>query len=372
MAKMADIFGENSPANLCLGAAFPFSIILSALVGSLFLSHVRKTSFLHVWLFFGTIASLLPAVPIGTSFVGAIIVVVALGTALGLGMPSLLSYFADSIPVENRGMIGGLTFFMVMASAPIVLLTAPTLGIVTSAIFLAAWRLWSIPILLTSRQKNETLVCCERTTKLVEVFHNKTFVLYFLAWFMFSMVDGFESLIEFPLKDEFGFTMNMVEPVIAAFSALVAGAFGDWVGRKKVIIFGFVFVGIAHAILGIASQLWISWFLFFAANGLAIGLLWTMFTIVIWGEIANSSIEKYYAVGEAPYFLTQIVSLLFAPYVALIPGTSAFSLAAFFLFIAVIPLLYAPETLPEKKIQERQLKIYTEDAIKLKQKTEQK
>jgi len=67
-----------------------------------------------------------------------------------------------------------------------------------------------------------------------------------------------------------------------------------------------------------------------------------------------------------------MLSLLFAPYVALIPETSAFSLAAFFLFIAVIPLLYAPETLPEKKIQQRQIKIYTEEALKLKQKIEQK
>jgi MFS family permease len=369
VTKLADVFDKNSLANLCLGAAFPLSIILSALVGSLFLSHARKVSFLRAWLLLGTVASLLPAVPMGTSFIGSMMVIVALGVALGLGMPPLLSYFAESIPVENRGIMGGLTFFAVTASAPITLLTISSLDLTTSVILCAAWRFWSIPVLLTSRQKDEPVICCERTTKLDGILHNKTFALYFLAWFMFSMVDGLESHIMFSHEGEFGFTMNMVEPVVAAFSALVAGAFADWVGRKKVIIFGFISIGIAHAVLGITSQLWVgSWFLFFAADGFAIGLLWTMFTIVIWGEIASSGIEKHYAVGEAPYFLTQVVSLFFAPYVALISETSAFSLAAFFLFIAVIPLLYAPETLPEKKIQERQLKIYTEQALKLKQK----
>ncbi len=97
-----------------------------------------------------------------------------------------------------------------------------------------------------------------------------------------------------------------------------------------------------------------------------------MFTIVIWGELARFGTEKYYAVGEAPFFLTQLVYLLFAPYMTLISETSAFSLAAFFLFIAIIPLLYVHETLPEKKIQQRQLKIYTEEALKLKEKVEQR
>ena len=64
--------------------------------------------------------------------------------------------------------------------------------------------------------------------------------------------------------------------------------------------------------------------------------------------------------------------LSLAPYMKLTLGYGVFSLAAFFLFIAVTPLLYAPETLPQKKIQERQLKIYTKEALKLKQKAEQK
>jgi hypothetical protein len=46
--------------------------------------------------------------------------------------------------------------------------------------------------------------------------------------------------------------------------------------------------------------------------------------------------------------------------------------AAFFLFIAVFPLLYASETLPEKKIELRRLRSFAEEAQKARDKYERK
>jgi len=47
-----------------------------------------------------------------------------------------------------------------------------------------------------------------------------------------------------------------------------------------------------------------------------------------------------------------------------------FSFAAFFLFLAVIPLMYAPETLPEKLIRQKELRRYVEKAKKIREKYE--
>jgi hypothetical protein len=52
----------------------------------------------------------------------------------------------------------------------------------------------------------------------------------------------------------------------------------------------------------------------------------------------------------------------------LIQPTAAFSIAGFFLFLAVLPLMYAPETLPERKIRLRQLRSYVEAAKKVREK----
>jgi hypothetical protein len=50
---------------------------------------------------------------------------------------------------------------------------------------------------------------------------------------------------------------------------------------------------------------------------------------------------------------------------------AVFSFTAFFLFIAVLPLVYAPETLPEKIMHQRELKKYLEKAQKIAAKAEQ-
>jgi len=51
---------------------------------------------------------------------------------------------------------------------------------------------------------------------------------------------------------------------------------------------------------------------------------------------------------------------------------AAFPIACFLLFLSVFPLMYAPESLPEKKIRDRELKSYLEQAKKAKEKHDKK
>jgi len=363
VTEIAKVFDKN----LLLSLAFPASIIVSAFIGSISLEKVRKTSVFYIWLLFGTISSLFLEVSLVSLF-AALFAIVLIGVSLGLGIPSCLSFFADCVPIEKRGKVGGVSLFITTFSVPLVVIAMSMLDFTTSVIIFAAWRGWSLPILLLMPKKDFYQITDRKPLSLAAVFQNKTFILYFVAWFMFSFVDGFEGLVLDPHIGEFRFLMTITEPIIAGVSALVAGVLSDWVGRKRVLIFGFISLGVAYAIIGLVSQILISWIFYFIMDGIALGLLWVLFVIVIWGDLSTFGREKYYAIGQTPFFLTQIVSLFFAPYVALIPETSAFSLASFFLFIAVIPLLYARETLPARKIHQRQLKIYTEEAVKLKQK----
>lgn len=370
---MGEIFVEAGFGYLCLEAAYPSSIIVSALIGAAFFARINKIRFFYAWLFLGVIASLFLAVPAGSSLLAMITVNIIFGASLGLGMPLCLSYFAESIPIENRGRVGGIILFATIFSAPVVsrALSMAMIDFGSSTMFLAIWRAWSLPLLFLISGKNPmSKLRLKKVPSIFSVLQNRTFSLYFVAWLMFALVDSFESAVVNP-QGELQIFVGIIEPAVAGVSALVGGIVSDWVGRKKVLIFGFVSLGIAYATFAFLPQTWISWFLFFVIDGIALGLLWVVFTMVLWGEVDVHSAERYYSVGEAPFFLTQILSLLFAPYVASIPEVSAFSLAAFFLFIAVIPMLYARETLPEKKIQQRLLKIYTKEAIKLKHKVEE-
>jgi len=370
---IGNVFSEASFENLCLELAYSASIIASALVGSVFLARVRKIRFFYGWLFFGVSASLGLAILPSSSFFTMLVGTSLLGVSLGFGVPSCLSFFVESVSIENRGKVGGITLFATTFSGAFVLIAMDVLNFASSALLLAVWRAWSLPLLLLASEK-EVLseITIRRVPSLVSVLKNRTFSLYFIAWLMFALVDSFEAIVVSHHIGEFQSFIGKLEPAIAGLSALIGGIISDWVGRKRVLIFGFVSLGIAYATIGLVSQIWISWFFYFVVDGIALGLLWVIFTIVLWGEVDSYGTEKYYAVGETPFFLTQILSLLLIPYVRLIPEISTFSLAAFFLFIAITPLLYAPETLPEKKIQQRQLKIYTKEALKLKQEIEQK
>jgi len=94
-----------------------------------------------------------------------------------------------------------------------------------------------------------------------------------------------------------------------------------------------------------------------------------MFYLVIWADLAgNRSKEKYYLIGVLPFFVGSYIEVLFAPYAQSIPISVAFSLASLFLFLAVLPLLYAPETLSEKEIEKKRLQKYLEDVKKVRKK----
>jgi hypothetical protein len=110
-------------------------------------------------------------------------------------------------------------------------------------------------------------------------------------------------------------------------------------------------------------------YLFMVLDGITWGFFFSVFFMTIWGDLGEGfEKEKYYTLGGLPFLLSNFVSVLVKPYVNVISPTAAFSFASFFLFLAVIPLMYAPETLPEKTLKERELKSYIEKAKKIKEK----
>ena len=200
---------------------------------------------------------------------------------------------------------------------------------------------------------------------------------------MFSLVNFLSVPIQMDILHETGIeTLVIIETALAGIFAVVAGFLSDIIGRKRVTISGFVLLGIGYAILGISQGiLGISgnnpfvWYLYTIVDGIAWGVFSVIFIMTIWGDLSyDARSEKHYALGGIPFFISNFLRILVSPYI--VSGTGArattgaaiFSLTAFFLFLAVLPLMFAPETLPEKRIRERELKKYVEAAQKVKKK----
>jgi len=105
-------------------------------------------------------------------------------------------------------------------------------------------------------------------------------------------------------------------------------------------------------------------------NGISWGILYVLFVVTIWGDISHGApSDKFYALGVSPFFISKMLQLTInSQIVAAIPISAIFSFTALFLFLAVLPLIYAPETLPEKVIKQIELNSYLEHAQKVKEK----
>jgi len=206
---------------------------------------------------------------------------------------------------------------------------------------------------------------------MVSILNERSVLLYLIPWTVFSMVNYLSWPISNKIHGEdFVYFSVLVNNIIAGISALVASFFADNIGRKRALVGGFIIFGIGYALLGINPFNIYAWYFYTIVDGIAWGIIYVIFWFTIWGDLANGkSSEKYYAVGIIPYSLSGFLRVTLGPYIAnAVSEYAIFSFAAFFLFLAVVPLMYAPETLPEKALRERELRSYIEKAKRVREK----
>ena len=353
---------------LGLFAIYYVGIAVTAILGSKFFSRARTKS-LDLWLFMGAIATLLLATFSSDSMLADAFIAFFFGASIGIGLPSCLSYFADSTSVGNRGFVGGIIWSAVGFTVLIFAFLISMLGQWEAIIVLTIWRLLGgicFPVLNRTHKKP----AAQKSPSYLELIRKRAILLYLFPWVMFSLINFAEApILEKVFGAEFFAFAQFVEFVFIGIFAIVGGFIADFAGRKRVVIAGFVMLGIEYAALSAFSSSPVALYLFLTLDGITWGLLVSVFFMALWGDLGeNYEKEKYYTLGGLPFILAAFLSVLIKPYAGAISPTAAFSFASFFLFLAVIPLMYAAETLPEKTIKERELKSYIEKAKKAKEK----
>jgi MFS family permease len=337
-----------------------------SIAGAVLLRKTKKFVVFYLWISFGTLASSLPTF-LNFNLTYLSVAAFLLGASFGFGMPTCLAFFADSTTIENRGYLGGMILLVANVSTFPLALLLMKFDLLGGSIVIAVWRSLGFIMLFLLRPKESV----DKTRKNVSfslVFHNRSLVLYLVPWLMFSFIDRFEKLVIRDLLDSYHLTL-LTEPMISGISAFIGGFLADRLGRKRIVMYCFVAFGLAYAIISIGPTTLFSWYIYLAVDGIALGMLLVTFILILWGDLSQSGTrEKYYVIGSLPFFLANIVPMFSVPIITLIPPYAAFSFASFFLFLAVLPLMYAPETLPKRKIQLRQLRSYAEAAKKLREK----
>jgi MFS family permease len=361
-----------------VNTTYNLAIILSGFCGAFLSTKMKRRDLLLIWVISGIAASLLPLTIVANSTQLIAVFSVWFGFSFGLGMPSCLSYFTDGTPWESRARSAGLIFFLASLFAVAFLLSdILSTSLLNISAYLAIWRGLSLCIFALPGLRTIEASKADRPSYKT-ILENRLFLFYLIPWAMFAIVDSLtkaylQSYVQAAFGSSFLSFNQSVETVIGSVSALISGFVADMVGRKRVVVYGFVSLGIAYATIGFAPFAQLSWHFYSIVDGFAWGTFFVMFVFVIWGDLSTSkgSKEKYFVLSSIPYFLSSVIGAVFMPLLQGLPKETAyatFSLAAFFLFLAVIPLMYASETLPEKSIQDRELKQYMEKAKKTKEK----
>ena len=363
-----------------LAESYPFSKIL-VVVGSYFLALVasaiiggtllykklRMKIFLLTWVLAGVATCVFYAFISTSSLQGLIASSVTLGASIGLGIPNCFFFFANQTNNEGRGKAGAIIYFLIQLLSVGILVLTNGMKIECTFLVLAVWRLFGIGGVLLYQPLQTPPE--ERSTSSFSILKERTFVLYFVSWLLFALINS----IEAPVVQGFLGTLYsnylIAATLISCFTALIGGVLCDLKGRKLVGILGFIVLGVGYAFLsflsGDLSTKGIGEILYTICDGTAWGLLYVTFIFVVWGDLSEGRTrEKYYLWGSMPFLASSFISILVQPFASVIGISTAFPLVVFFLFIAVLPLIYASETLPEKAMKERDLKGYAEKALK--------
>jgi MFS family permease len=341
-------------------------IIIAGLIGTLVVNKFKsRNHFLTVWLAIGVIVSLIPIVLKLTDITQIAFVSALFGLYFGFGMPTTMGYHSSYSKIENRARIGGFTFLIIGVSFALSSLFSlgSSWGIY---LLLAAIKIVSLVLFKFVHIPDEP----QKKSKITysNVLNNRSFILYFVPWLMFSLINFMTMPIQnkiYPSDASFA-VLTALENGVIAVVAIISGFIADKMGRKRLTIIGFIMIGIGYAVIALFSNnLMLSSIIFTITDGTAWGIFYMLFLFTIWGDIGQLGYsDKFYFLGALPYVSSYFMRELFTQYLQNIDVTLIFSFASIFLFIAVLPLIYAPETLPEKLMKDRDLKSYIENAQK--------
>jgi hypothetical protein len=322
-----------------------------------------RVKFLRFWLAAGVAVSFsVVGVNLG-GFISPLIASVVVGAFFGFGMPICLALFAASTQPENRARVGGVAFLAVFMGAVVLRVVSNSEALVAMGLLST---LMAVGLTASLKLNVKHTDVGRDTVSYFSVLRSRGFLLYFVPWIMFTAVNYLARPITTQMfSEEFLQSSTLIANVLAGVFAVVFGFFGDIVGRKRLVIAGFALVGLGYACLGLFQEAVWGWWFYSIADGVAWGAFYTIFVMTIWGDLAEGrGIEKYYMLGSLPFLFSLFIQFNLATVVYSLPTTAIFSFASIFLFLAVLPLAYAPETI-EKTLKRRELETYVEKAKRL-------
>lgn len=352
--------------------------VSSAIAGSLIVKKVNRKKFLLGWTVLGIISTFVLIIsegPIICAFSS-----VLLGLSLGLGLPSCLAFLADSTNIDERGRVAGITILETFVMAVLTLALVEILGLElfpTTLILFALIRAISFLVLLFDT--NEPIK--EKGNQVLVENPYREFVFYLIPWIMFvvaattasniiTALTEREMVLQTQLYEDAITLGNIFRYAFMAIFGFLSGIIIDRVGRKQTIIIGLITLGVGFGLLGFVLLSDTIILIYFITSGIAWGSFLTVFLVIPGDFSIIGSREILYALGTiGPLIIMFSFSVIDTTWLTNVIeniGPTSFSqILSVILFVSIIPVIRAKETLTESKKQKRKMKEHIDRMGKL-------
>jgi MFS family permease len=352
-------------ANIDLMLFYGFGAFF-ALIGSSMSHRIDRHLLLGSWIVLGVVV--LASLLFFHGVVFSLIISLLLGFSIGLGFPSVTAFLGNATDSGERGRVSGIiiliTFILTFLGIAIMVLSSDLLVFIVFCVFLRSIGFFSL--MLDRTQKTEVKAISWRI-----VISQKNFALYLLPWILFSvaagLVDWSSSTLVAQQKLMSARDVGvLIGFVCTAVSGVVAGSLADRFGRKPPIVIALVLIGMSFALLGFA-QIPQTIMLYYIVYGIAWGFLFTVYLTVSADISPPFSKEKFYALST----IVPLTIFMGSSSVLTFLGIEGISLSlvspvlSAIIFLSIIPLWRAHETLPESKINARKLQEHLKKVEKL-------
>ena len=342
------------------------------IIGSLISERINRRKLLAYWITFGFLTTILLMFFEGPEF--AMVASVLLGISFGFGFPTCQAFLTEFTTIEERGRVAGwivfITFFTVIFL--LIFIEALQLSLIEVVLICAVLKGSTIFALLIEKSN----IMKDRLTSWTAIIHERSFATYAIPWFIFHIANGIALFGVVPPElaglADYVVLFSFVGTLI---TALVAGLLVDRIGRKQPMLGGLLMLGITYALFALVTND-LTYIVVSLVEGIAWGLIAVSYMIVVLSDLSSKfeNKERYYALGGIliPLLTYTIFSAIQRISQITYNLGSLSAVLCIIIFIAVLPLLRAPETLPEKTISKRRLKEHMEELGKVISETDDK
>jgi MFS family permease len=347
-------------------ASFSFAIAVTLLFASYFIN--RLNSLAVVLLSFILISLIALFIPFIFESSLRLSLIFLAGISFGVGQIAFFVHFWKMTPSDSRGRVSGRIGFITLLMYFIINVVVENTSLSVDVVAILIPSLGALAVIVLNLRNRKTP---ERNENAEYYPEKRTVLLYLIPWMLFSLINAtlaknIVSNSSQVVTSSFLFLL-LLQTVFSFVGALGGGIITDFLGRRQALALSITLYGVSIALSGIVQNLTVFSFAF-AAEGLSWGILLTLYSFVIWGDLANKkNCAKMYSIGLITLYAANGVGQLSTPLSQISPVNSAL-IGCSIIFLSIVPLALAPELVPSSIREKAKLKKYIDQMKKLNKK----